>query len=212
MPAPEYALISVADKNGLAKFADGIHGLGTEIWGSRGTAKFLNEEGIPARNVAELVGGDPILDHRVVTLSRELYAGLLADPDSEEQMAELKTLGLPFIDIVCVDSYALHDYTGGNHPESKVIDQTDVGGPTMLHAAAKGRRIVLSKAEQRPIVLDWLRQGMPNEQEVRRTLAFTAEQVVADYIAHSAQYLGSLVNAQEPVNSYEAQLRGLIAA
>jgi phosphoribosylaminoimidazolecarboxamide formyltransferase/IMP cyclohydrolase len=184
------ALLSVYDKTGIVEFAQGLHELGWQLYASGGTAKKILKAGLPVTDVAELVGGDAILDHRVVTLSREIYAGILADKSAEHN-DELKKLGIPRIGLVCVDMYplleAINDPTS---TEQTVIDKTDIGGPTMLHASAKGRGIVVSRASQRTEVLQWLRDGMPDEEVFLRKLAAIAEFEVARYILDSAHYLG----------------------
>jgi phosphoribosylaminoimidazolecarboxamide formyltransferase/IMP cyclohydrolase len=101
----------------------------------------------------------------------------------------MKQLGLPIIDLVCVDMYPLEEAilkTGST--KADVIMQTDIGGPTMLRSAAKGRRIVLSHAEQHQPVLDWIQAGKPDEEKVLDELAARAEYEVARYIFTSAQY------------------------
>lgn len=182
------ALISVFDKAGIDDFAKGLANLGWNIYASGGTAETIKKAGVKVTDVAELVGGEAILGHRVVTLSREIHAGLLAD-DSPEQTAELKKLGIPRIDLVCVDMYPLGDAIKSGADENEVIEKTDIGGPTMLHSAAKGRRIVLSNASQRQKVLDWLKAGKPSESEFIKNLAAAAELEVARYILESAKYL-----------------------
>ena len=182
------ALLSVYDKTGIEAFARALVDKGWRIYASGGTAKALAAADIASTDVATLVGGSAILGHRVVTLSREIHAGLLARPIPED-LAELDRLGVPFIDLVCVDLYPLADEVGrpGSTAES-VIDKTDIGGPTMLRSAAKGRRIVVSLPEQRAEVLRWLSEGEPDAAEFREALAARAEAVVADYCLTSARY------------------------
>src|SRR3989344_8549297 len=102
------ALISVYNKDGIVEFAKGLAEMDFKIYASGGTAKALSEAGIEAQDVASLVGGGPILGHRVVTLSREVHAGLLAR-DTEEDRAELNRLKIPWIDLVCIDLYPLQE-------------------------------------------------------------------------------------------------------
>jgi len=182
------ALISVYDKTGIADFAKTLTELGWQIYSSGGTAKALTAAGVPVTDVAELVGGEAILGHRVVTLSREIHAGLLAR-DTPEDRAELERLRVPYIDLVCVDLYPLSGEIAkpGSTPES-VIEQTDIGGPTMLRSAAKGRRIVIARPQQRTEVLKWLQAGEPDAATFRTRLAAAAEAVVADYALTSARY------------------------
>ncbi len=184
------ALLSVYDKTGIVEFGRGLTALGFDIYASGGTAQKLSEAGLRVHDVAELVGGEAILGHKVVTLSREIHAGLLAD-GSTEQQSELKKLGLPRIDLVCVDMYPLgQTLQDPGSTEEQVIELTDVGGPTLLHAAAKGRRIVLSRPEQRSAVLDWLQAGEPDKQIFIRQLAAIAELETTKYLLASAEYLG----------------------
>ncbi len=182
------ALLSVYDKTGIEDFARALTDGGWQIYASGGTAAALAAADIPTTDVASLVGGAAILGHRVVTLSREIHAGLLARPVPED-LAELDGLGVPFIDLVCVDLYPLTAEVArpGSTPES-VIEKTDIGGPTMLRSAAKGRRIVVSLPAQRAEVLHWLSEGEPNATEFREALAARAEAVVADYCLASARY------------------------
>src|SRR4051812_22329727 len=103
------ALISVYDKTGIEDFARGLAELDWKVYASGGTAKAISGAGIDVRDVSELVGGSAILGHRVVTLSREISAGLLADKNSPEDMTELASLKIPVIDLVCVDMYPLEE-------------------------------------------------------------------------------------------------------
>ncbi len=185
------ALLSVYDKTGIAEFAKGLHELGWNIISSGGTAKVVAEAGVPVTDVAELVGGEAILGHRVVTLSREVHSGLLADADKPEDLTELKERGIPLIDLVAVDMYPLEEeIASGNATLASVIEKTDIGGPTMLRAGAKARRIVLSRASQRSEVLQWLTGGKPDEKAFRDKLCAVAEYECARYILISAKYHG----------------------
>src|SRR5208283_4097843 len=98
------ALLSVFHKTGIVEFAKSLVALGWRILASGGTAKTLSEAGVTVQDVASLVGGQAILGHRVVTLSREVHAGLLARP-TDEDAKEMEQLGIPYIDLVCVDLY-----------------------------------------------------------------------------------------------------------
>lgn len=191
MTRQENAIISVSNKDGIVEFADGLIGQGFNIYASSGTAKLINESGLAAVDIAELVGGGPILGHRVVTLSREVHAGLLADINNPDHLSELEKLGIPILDLAAVDMYPLRQAIADpSNTEADVIEATDIGGPGMLRSAAKGRRIVLSRVEQRPEVLGWIKAGRPDEAEFLRKLAGIAEYEAAAYILESAKYLG----------------------
>ncbi|MFA6095321.1 MAG: bifunctional phosphoribosylaminoimidazolecarboxamide formyltransferase/IMP cyclohydrolase, partial [Candidatus Paceibacterota bacterium] len=103
MNKPRNALISVFHKDGITDFARSLVDLGFVIYASGGTAKHLMHDGVQVVDIATIVGS-PILGHRVVTLSREIHAGLLSR-DIPEDVAELERLGIPRIDLVCVDLY-----------------------------------------------------------------------------------------------------------
>jgi phosphoribosylaminoimidazolecarboxamide formyltransferase/IMP cyclohydrolase len=180
------ALLSVYHKEGIVEFAQALVKFGFKLYASGGTAKALSESGIPVTDVAELTGRGAILRHRVVTLSGEIHAGLLA---GEEDMEELHQLGLPRIDLVCVDLYPLQaEIERPGSTRESVIELTDVGGPTMLHSAAKGSRIVICDPADRQQVIKWLEDGRPNEEEFLTYLAAKAEFVVANYCGLSANY------------------------
>lgn len=184
------ALLSVYDKRGIVEFAQQLANLGWDIIASGGTAKALVDAGIKVRDVATLVGGGPILGHRVVTLSREVHAGLLAK-DTKEDQEELDKLGIPRINLACVDLYPLQaEIASPNSSAESVIEKTDIGGPTMLRSAAKGQRIVICDPVDRQAVIRWLKAGQPLKEDFVRALVAKAEAVVADYCLASARYHG----------------------
>jgi len=185
------ALISAFYKTDiLREFASRLSALSFEIYGSKGTAGFFNEHGISAENIAKLVGGDPILDHLVATISREVAAGILAKRN-DEHMKQMEALGLPYLDLVYVDLYPLLEEIRNpkSTPES-VIAKTDVGGILLLHGAAKGRRIVIGDPKDIPMVIEWLEKGRPNEAEFLDQLAAKAEFICSGYCLLSATYHG----------------------
>ena len=182
------ALISVAQKEGIVDFARKLVERGWHLLSSSGTCRHLREAGLQVDDVADMVG-KPILGHRVVTLSREVHGGLLAT-SSEEDERDLHNLGAPRIDLVCVDFYALQaeiDRQGSNL--LSVIDKTDIGGPTMVRSAAKGRRIVICDPADRERVIAWLDSDRADTSFVD-ALAAKAEFVVAQYVLASAIYRG----------------------
>lgn len=184
------ALISVYHKDGITEFASRLIALGFEILASGGTAKHLINTGVPVTGIASLVGGEAILDHRVVTLSREVHAGLLAKK-IDADIQEMEKLGLPYIDLVCVDLYPLQEEINKlDGTAESVIEQTDIGGPTMLRSAAKGRRIVIGDPDDRMNVVEWLDKGSPDEENFLTALAAKAEFIVANYCLLSATYHG----------------------
>ncbi len=180
-------LASYSKDEPLLRLGKMLVGAGWQLLGSAGTAEYLNENGIACKDVAEIVGA-PILGHRVVTLSREIHAGLLS---RDEDADELKKLGIPRIDLVYVTLYPLEDTIADPSSSTQdVIDKTDIGGPTLLRAAAKGRRLTLSNPAQIDALEIFIKGGSPESarEELVVRLAAAAERRVADYISTSASY------------------------
>jgi phosphoribosylaminoimidazolecarboxamide formyltransferase/IMP cyclohydrolase len=132
------ALISVSDKTGVADFAKGLAALGVEILSTGGTASALREAGLEVTDVSEFTGQEEILDGRVKTLHPRLHAALLARRDDAEHMATLEREGIEPIDVVCVNLYPFEQTVAGHDVAPQVaIENIDIGGPTMIRAAAK---------------------------------------------------------------------------
>jgi phosphoribosylaminoimidazolecarboxamide formyltransferase/IMP cyclohydrolase len=137
------ALISVSDKTGLADFAAGLARLGVEIVSTGGTLAALADAGIQARAVEDLTGSPEILDGRVKTLHPRLHAGLLAVRDDPSHAETLEREGIEPIDLVCVNLYPFEQAIAGRDvDEAEAIENIDIGGPTMIRAAAKNHRHV----------------------------------------------------------------------
>jgi phosphoribosylaminoimidazolecarboxamide formyltransferase / IMP cyclohydrolase len=137
------ALISVSDKTGIVDFARGLAGLGVEIVSTGGTAEALREAGLVVRDVAELTGSPEILDGRVKTLHPRLHAALLASRDDPKHLATLEAEGIEPIDLVCVNLYPFERTVARREVgEVEAVENIDIGGPTMIRAAAKNHRFV----------------------------------------------------------------------
>jgi phosphoribosylaminoimidazolecarboxamide formyltransferase/IMP cyclohydrolase len=140
-------------------------------------------------DVSKLVGGDVIMGDKVKTLSREMAAGLLARNDLPLEVKEMESLKIPIIDLVCVDMYPLETTIIENKDDlEKILSKTDIGGPTMLHEGAKGKKITVSTFEQRQRVIDWLDNKKPNEENFINELNGEAEYQVSRYIGVSAEF------------------------
>ena len=185
------AFLSVYHKDGIDIFAKELITLGWKIMSSSGTHNYLKERNIESLDITTLLG-EPIFGHRVVTLSREFYAMLLSRFDNIEDMQELKLLGLHPISLVYCDMYPLKkEIEKSDVTLEGVIEKTDIGGPTMLRAAAKGGRIVVCDGEDRIKVLNWLKSSTPDADNFKRDLAAKAEFTVAKYCMDSANYLSN---------------------
>src|SRR5436305_3710442 len=156
------ALISVSDKTAIVEFARGLVRLGVEVISTGGTAQALREADLEVSDVAELTGSPEILGGRVKTLHPRLHAALLAVRDDPEHMATLEAEGIAPIDLVCVNLYpfertvAIQDVEPG-----VVVENIDIGGPTMIRAAAKNHNgvAVVVKPESYDAVLAELEES-----------------------------------------------------
>jgi phosphoribosylaminoimidazolecarboxamide formyltransferase/IMP cyclohydrolase len=137
------ALISVSDKTGVTDFAKGLAALGVEILSTGGTATTLREAGLEVTDVSEFTGQEEILGGRVKTLHPRLHAALLARRADPEHMATLEREGIEPIDVVCVNLYPFEQTVAGHDVAPEMaIENIDIGGPTMIRAAAKNHESV----------------------------------------------------------------------
>ena len=179
------ALLSVSDKRGLVDFARGLSELGVEIVSTGGTAKELAGEGIPIRPVEDYTGFPEILDGRVKTLHPRIHAGLLAVRSSEEHVQTLDEHDIEPIDLVCVNLYPFERVSSRRGVDEKdVIENIDVGGPTLIRAAAKNHdyAAVVVSPESYDAVLDELRESDGQlSDRTRESLALEAFAYTARY-------------------------------
>ncbi|MDD2679970.1 MAG: bifunctional phosphoribosylaminoimidazolecarboxamide formyltransferase/IMP cyclohydrolase, partial [Candidatus Omnitrophica bacterium] len=137
------ALISVSDKAGILDLAKELNKFGVEIISTGGTAKLLRENNIPVKEVSEYTGFPEMLDGRVKTLHPKIHGGLLALRDSAEHMKTLEEHGIGLIDMVVVNLYPFEKTTQKSGVSiEEVIENIDIGGPSMLRSAAKNHRSV----------------------------------------------------------------------
>ena len=131
-------LISVSDKTGIVEFAKKISALDFEIVSTGGTYNVLKDSGISVINISDVTGFPECLDGRVKTLHPKIHAGLLAVRDSNEHMKQIEELDVELIDLVVVNLYPFKQtILKENVKLEEAIENIDIGGPTMLRAAAK---------------------------------------------------------------------------
>ena len=179
-PVPKRALLSVHDKTGIADLARGLVEAGWELVSSGGTASVLADEGVPVVEVGEVTGAPEILGGRVKTLHPAIHGGILADRSDPEHLASLEARGIVPIDLVVGNLYPFTSDPG--------IELIDIGGPTMVRAAAKNHAhvgVVVDPADYRT-VLDELRAVGSLSDATRRRLARSA-------FAHTAAYDAAIV-------------------
>ena len=156
------ALLSVSDKRGLVEFAKGLADLGVEIISTGGTRRELEEAGVETRAIDDYTGFPEILDGRVKTLNPKLHAGLLAVRSNPEHVQTMAEHGIEPIDLVCVNLYPFEQTAARKGvSDAEVIENIDVGGPTMIRAAAKNHAFVavVVEPESYDAVLEELRQS-----------------------------------------------------
>jgi phosphoribosylaminoimidazolecarboxamide formyltransferase/IMP cyclohydrolase len=194
------ALLSVSDKSGLIDFARGLHGLGWELLSTGGTARALRDADIPVRDVSEVTEFPEMLDGRVKTLHPAVHGGLLARRDVAEHMTAIAEHGIEPIDLVAVNLYPFRETAAraGVAPED-VIEQIDIGGPSMLRSAAKNFAAVTTVVEPAdyPRVLALLQDG-GNDEHFRRELAGKVFEHTAAYDAAIAAWFAAQRGDQFP--------------
>ncbi len=139
----ERAVISLTDKSGIEDFARQLQEMGVEILSTGGTAKKMRDNGIEVMDVSEFTGFPEMLDGRVKTLHPKVHGGILAQKTNPDHLAQMEAHGLKAIDLVAVNLYAFEKTVAD--PEctlANAIENIDIGGPTMLRAAAKNYRDV----------------------------------------------------------------------
>ena len=136
-----YALVSVSNKEGVEAFARGLVDLGFTVLSTGGTAKALQAASIPVTMVSEFTGAPEVMNGRVKTLHPKIHAGILGD--RRRHADEAKTLQFPWIDVVAVNLYPFEKTVESDVSKAQAMEQVDIGGPTMLRAAAKNHADVM---------------------------------------------------------------------
>jgi phosphoribosylaminoimidazolecarboxamide formyltransferase/IMP cyclohydrolase len=203
------ALLSVSDKTGIVDVARGLAGLGVEIVSTGGTAKELAAAGLDVRTVDDLTGFPEIMDGRVKTLHPKLHAGLLAVRSDPEHVAALAEHRVEPIDLVCVNLYPFERTAARRGvTDAEVIENIDVGGPTMIRAAAKNHAFtaVVVKPEAYDGVLAELQSAAGTlSMETREALAGDAFSYTARYDTAIARWFAERADDFPPlfVRAYE---------
>jgi len=189
------AILSVHDKAGIVDLARELVGLGWEVYSTGGTKRTLEGAGVAVKSISELTGFPEILDGRVKTLHPAVHGGILARRDRPEHMEELARTGLGPIDLVAVNLYPFRETAARGAAEEEVLENIDIGGPTLIRAAAKNYPAVLVLVDPAdyPEALERLRSGRADA-EFRRRLAYKAFLHTAVYDSFIARYFA----AEEP--------------
>ncbi|ARI78586.1 bifunctional phosphoribosylaminoimidazolecarboxamide formyltransferase/IMP cyclohydrolase [Halobacillus mangrovi] len=194
------ALLSVSNKQGLTNFAKQLHELDYELVSTGGTKRVIEEAGIPVRSISEITEFPEIMDGRVKTLHPSVHGGLLAKRSNGEHMNQIEELGIQPIDLVAVNLYPFKETIAKEDvTEAEAIENIDIGGPTMLRAAAKSFEdvaVVVDPTDYNEVI-----EGLKSENlsyEVRRKLAAKVFRHTANYDAMIAEYFTTLTEEAYP--------------
>ena len=179
------ALMSVSDKSGLVEFARGLHALGVEIVSTGGTARALRNAQLPVVEVSEYTGYPEILDGRVKTLNPVIHGGLLAVRDDPQHMDQLREQKIGLIDLVVVNLYPFEKVIQKKNVSlDEALENIDIGGPTMLRAAAKNFKsvaVVSNPARYKEVLDELARNNGLLSETVLKNLAI-------EVFRHTSQY------------------------
>lgn len=198
----ERALISVTDKTGIVEFAHAlVENFGVEVISTGGTAKVLEEAGIPVTPIEEFTGFPEMMDGRVKTLHPRVHGGLLARRDSKKHMAEAEEHGIKMIDLVCVNLYEFEKTVA--QPDvtfEDAIEHIDIGGPSMLRSAAKNNdsvTVVCDPADYDAILEEMHVHGGATTKNTRRRLAAKVYTRTAAYDTAISMWLNTYLELQD---------------
>ncbi|MGB6513380.1 MAG: bifunctional phosphoribosylaminoimidazolecarboxamide formyltransferase/IMP cyclohydrolase [Mycobacterium sp.] len=196
------ALISVYDKTRLVELAAGLHAAGVDIVSTGSTAKTIADKGIPVTSVEQVTGFPEVLDGRVKTLHPSVHAGLLADLRKPEHAAALEQLGIAAFELVVVNLYPFSETVDSGASVDDCIEQIDIGGPSMVRAAAKNHPSVAVVTD--PLgydgVLAAVRSGGFTLAE-RKKLASLAFRHTAEYDVAVAGWMESTLAPEQPAQA-----------
>lgn len=187
------ALLSVSDKTGIVSFAQSLREMGVQILSTGGTARTLQEVGIPVVSVEQVTGFPEMMEGRVKTLHPAIHGGILADRRKPEHLRQIETAGIEPIDLVCVNLYPFENTIA--KPDvtlEDAIENIDIGGPAMVRAAAKNHEsvtVVVDPSDYDALAEEMRTSGGAISAETRRRLAAKAFAHTAFYDAQIAEYL-----------------------
>lgn len=186
------ALISVFHKDGLDSIVESLHQHGIKMFATGGTFDFINAKGIPVTAVEDITGFPSILGGRVKTLHPAVFGGILARRDDTIHSTEMKNHGLPYIDLVVVDLYPFEDTVRTGGSEQEIIEKIDIGGISLIRAAAKNFKdvLIIPSREDYPLLQNILdHQSATTVLETRKKQAIRAFQVSSFYDGLIARWL-----------------------
>lgn len=205
------ALISVYNKEGIVDFAKQLEGFGIKIISTGGTFKLLKEAGVNAQYVADITNSPEILGGRVKTLHPKIHGGILARRDEKQDLADLEANNIGTIDLVVINFYPFEEAVEKNGSEDEIVEQIDIGGPTMLRSAAKNFKWVtpLYDPEDYETVLKEIKENGETKPETRKHLAGKAFERIAAYDDAIQCYFRKINNQPELLNLHYEKVDSL---
>ncbi|MFQ5850229.1 MAG: bifunctional phosphoribosylaminoimidazolecarboxamide formyltransferase/IMP cyclohydrolase [Candidatus Binatia bacterium] len=194
------ALLSVSDKRGIVEFARDLAGLGIEMISTGGTAQLLRENKIQVKDVSDITEFPEIMGGRVKTLHPKIHGGILAVRDNPAHVSQMRDHGIVPIDLVVVNLYPFEATVGREAPFAEVVEQIDIGGPTLVRAAAKNHSqvaVIVSPDDYGPVLAELRERECELSEATKFRLACTAFQYTAHYDGAISNYLGSLDGRKE---------------
>ncbi len=193
------ALISVTDKTGVVEFAKALNELDFEIISTGNTFKILKENGVNVMQVEDVTKFPEILDGRVKTLNPFIHGGILYRRDLESHVETVKEHKINSIDLVCVNLYDFEGTLKAGKSHDEMIENIDIGGPSMIRSAAKNYKdvIVVTDIKDYDLIIEELRKGELSEEE-RRKLAYKAFSTTGIYDAMISTYFAEQVGEEYP--------------
>jgi len=190
------ALLSVSDKNGIVELAQGLEKLGWDIISTGGTYKKLNEAGVKVIEIDEVTKFPECFEGRVKTLNPFVHGGILHKRGDEGHVAQAKELGVEGIDLVCVNLYPFKETIDRTDDFDEIIENIDIGGPTMVRSAAKNFNdvLIVTDSNDYSVVLEAL-ENQTDSLEFRRNLMIKAFEHTASYDAMIANYMNKRFNS-----------------
>jgi phosphoribosylaminoimidazolecarboxamide formyltransferase/IMP cyclohydrolase len=213
MDAKKRAVLSVSDKRGIAELAENLVALGYEIISTGGTAALLAEKGIPVTRISDLTGFPEMMEGRIKTLHPKLLGGILALRDKASHVEAMEKHGIPPVDLVVVNLYPFAETV--KKPDvtlAEAIENIDIGGPTMIRAAAKNYEhvAVVTDPDDYALVIEQLKEKGAVDRGLRGRLAQKVFSTMARYNGMIAAYLektfGEVVPAEDTPEALSLKL------
>lgn len=195
------ALISVSDKQGIVEFSRALSELGVELISTGGTAALLRDNKIAVTDVSEITGFPEMMDGRVKTLHPKVHGGILALRDNPEHVAKMKEHGIGPIDLVVVNLYPFEATVARGGSFAEIVENIDIGGPSMVRAAAKNHRhvgVVVDPEDYQPIIVELRDNKCSLSADTHLRLFRKAFQHTSRYDGAISNYFASLDEKKQP--------------